>query len=659
MPSASVHTLVHIGAGNGCQLSKLTSNAAPVRTVLIEPLPSHADGLRRNHPNTEVWELAISCQHNNQPATLFEFNMSEASSLQQPSGLLQLYPGIKTVRQHQVQTKTPASMMAELNLPEHEFHLLIVEANGEETAIVRELVQQGLLQQFKQVQLALPTSVLYSRESNVEQLQASHFELVQEITEDPDIHMQCWQFNEFSYQLEQQHKALSAQIQAQEKEITQLTAQLQQEQTKHIASSRHADALKSQLAELKTQHAESSQQLSGLQQSLNEAKALQLQKQKEIAALKASVENSQQAQQSAQNKLTALEQALAEKQALLASSEEKLTKYKSYFQSRKKQHEAAEQKISDLTQQLSHANAQINQLQEQLQKQQQAGSKLSELEQKMEQLFASQAEQLRQNTNALGQHVTKMHASSNRQWQVALAVQHSLSFGEQPLQFSDTSISPELAQHLITLVQNNNYDLIIEFGSGHSTSLLARTLLGKHQRSQSSGRLALQEHNAGTPQTHLAPSEHDLPKRIISFEHNKTYYQQTFQSIKQQGLGEVVELVHAPLVNCTFSPEHLFYDCEANLKQLADLLQNEEKHILVLVDGPSAEPTEHSRTPALPALLNHFARHRLDVVLDDHHRDSEQHSAEQWRSQLAERSLSFKEHTWAGDKSALLLSINS
>lgn len=614
MTSTHIHTLVHIGAGNGSQLLQHQA-MQPARWVLIEPLPTHANSLRQKYPSAEVWELAISCRHNNQPATLTEFNLSEASSLHQPSGLLQLYPGIKAVRQHQVQTQTPATMMATLNLPEGEQHKLVIEANGEETAIVEALTQAGLLQQFKQVQLALPATPLYINEQHTEQLpqllQSCHFELTKENTDDPDIHVQLWQFNQHSYQLEQH--------------LAQLTAQLQQEQTKLAEANRTTDALQAKI-------------------------------QKETAVLKEQCNAAEQAKQAAQEQLNELTQSLTEAQTQLAGSEEELTKYKNYFQNRKKQHEAAEQKIIELTQQLSSANEQITQLTTQLQQQQQAGSKLGELEQKMEQLFADQAEQLRQNTNALGQHVTKMHASSNRQWQAALAVQHSLSFGEQPLQFSDTSISPELAQHLIALVQNNNYDLIIEFGSGHSTSLLARALLSQNKRWQGNGQLALQN---GEPQTQLVPSEHDLPKRVISFEHNKNYHQQTQHSLQQQGLSEVVELVHAPLVNCTFSPEHLFYDCEPKLQQLANLLQNEEKHILVLVDGPSAEPTAHSRTPALPALLNHFARHRLDVVLDDHHRDSEQQSAEQWRTQLAERSLGFKEHIWAGDKSALLFSINS
>ncbi|GGB46273.1 hypothetical protein GCM10011502_19540 [Oceanisphaera marina] len=665
MTSTPVHTLVHIGPGNGSQLPEYEI-MAPARLVLIEPLPTHANSLRRlaaSQLNAQVWEQAISCRHNNQPATFIEFNLSEASSLHQPSGLLQLYPGIKTLRQHQVQTQTPAAMMATLNLPKSETHRLVVEANGEETAIMLELAQLGLLQQFKQVQLALPATPLYINEQPTEQLpqqlQDCHFELMQENTDDPDIHVQLWQFNQHSYQREQQQHKLTATIKEQEQHLAQLTAQLQQEQTRHVAASNNADALTSQVTDLKKRNAESDQKLTTLQQSLGEAEALQAQTQKEAAALKEQCKAAEQAQQAAQDQLNLLQQSLAEAQAQLVSSEDELTKYKNYFQNRKKQHEAAEQQIVELTQQLSSANEQINQLTTQLQQQQQqqAGSKLGELEQKMEQLFADQAEQLRQNTNALGQHVTKMHASSNRQWQATLAVQHSLSFGEQPLQFSDTSISPELAQHLITLVQNNNYDLIIEFGSGHSTSLLARALLSQNKRWQGNGQLAL--HN-GEPQTQLMPSEHDLPKRVISFEHNKTFYQQTKQALQQQGLSQIVELVYAPLVDYSEQgSDYLFYDCKDKIKQLAQILAGREAHILVLVDGPSStQEQESARYPALSHLLKNLAAHKLDIILDDYHRNGEQHIAEQWRSQLKARSLHFNEASLHCEKGALMLEIN-
>lgn len=588
MTSTPLHTLVHIGAGAGNELAEYRQLNCQ-KLVLIEPLPAQAEKLRRltaDMPNTEVWELAVSSQGNNQPATLTEYNLADYSSLHPADNLAILYPGIQATGRHKVATLTPAAVLERLQLPDNEQHKLVVEAPGEEAAVIAALARHKQLHSFSQLQVSLPAQPLFqgsnSPEQLAKQLQQEGFELSGQNNDDPDISIQQWQLN----------------------------------------------PLKPLVDNLGQQVAEQKATISQLQQQLGET-----QKQYQ-----------QQQQQHRQVSET------------LANTEQELGKYKTYFSNRKKQHEAAEQQNSELSKALEEANAQLATLREQLQNQQHSAGKLSELEQKMEQLFASQAEQLRQNTNALGQHVTKMHASSNRQWQAALAVQHSLSFGEQPLQFSDTSISPELAQHLITLVQNNNYDLIIEFGSGHSTSLLARALLSQNKRWQGNGQLALKNNE---PQTQLVPSEHDLPKRVVSFEHNKHYHQQTQQSLQQQGLSEVVELVHAPLVNCTFSPDHLFYDCEIKLKQLAGLLQNEEKHILVLVDGPSAEPIAHSRTPALLALLNHFARHRLDVVLDDHHRDSEQQSAEQWRSQLAERSLGFKEHIWAGDKSALLLSINS
>lgn len=617
MNTPSIHTLVHIGAGNGGQLP-LYEKLNLSRVILIEPLPGQARYLRQstaNMPNTEVWELAISCEHHNQSATLTEYNLAQASSLHDATGLLELYPGIKVVQQHQVATITPAALIERLQLPTEQQHQLVVEANGEETAILHALAEQQLLTLFSNIELTLPNTALYNSIYDPQALQqwlsAHCFERKAENTDDPDTSIYSWQRNPLKLQiteLSQQKSSLKQQL------INSQAASAEQHKVAKAQQAEHKiiqEQLNAKLAEQAT-HIE--QILASSKIELTNAAAAQL------------------------------------------STEEELNKYKTYFANRKQQHEAAELRITELTQALAEATAELTGLREQLQNQQNSHSKLTALEQKMEQLFAKQAEQLVQNTNALGQHVTKMHANSSRQWQATLAVQHSLQHGELPLQFSDTSISPELAQHLITLVQNNNYDLIIEFGSGHSTSLLARALLSQSKRWQGNGQLALQN---GEPQTQLAPSEHDLLKRVISFEHNKSYHQQTQKSLQQQGLSQIVELVHAPLVNCTFSPEHLFYDCEPKLQQLANLLQNEEKHILVLVDGPSAEPTAQSRTPALPALLNHFARHRLDVVLDDHHRDSEQQSAEQWRSQLAERSLGFKEHIWAGDKSALLLSINS
>lgn len=590
MTSTHPHTLVHIGAGNGNQLEDY-QHQPPQRLVLIEPLPALAEALRRltaNMPSTEVWELAISCQANNQPANFTEYNLTDYSSLHPAGdGLSSLYPGIKTVNQHQVATLTPASLLEQLQLPPNEAHKLVVEAHGEEAAIIQELLKQQLLQKFTQVQVSLPASPLYqgawSHAELTEQLKEQGFDLLASNTDDPDITIMQWQRNPMQIKI----RTLSEQL-------AKLEQQLKESQSNCAIQQEKAEQCCAEQERLKTE---------------------------------------------------------------LATTQEELAKYKTYFSNRKKQHEAAEQRVAELTSNLNEANAQLVTLREQLQNQQHSAGKLSELEQKMEQLFAGHSEQLRQSTNALGQHVSKMHAGSNRQWQAALAVQHSLSQGELPLHFGDVSITPELAQQLISLVQRNQYDLIIEFGSGTSTLLLAQTLLGYTRQWQQNGRSI--SHQGKSEHNQVIPSEHDLPKRIISFEHDKTYYHQTLQDIKHQRLHEIVELEHAPLVEYpdTVQPT-LFYDCKARLEQLARLFSGAEKRILVLVDGPSASSGQISRTPALPLLLNYLARHRLDVILDDYHRESEQNSAQQWRQLLTQRSLAFNEQEWSADKSALLISIN-
>lgn len=586
MTSTNLHTLVHIGAGAGNELAEYRQLNCQ-KLVLIEPLPAQAEKLRRltaDMPNTDVWELAVSSQGNNQPAMLTEYNLADYSSLHPADNLAILYPGIQATGRHKVATLTPAAVLERLQLPNNEQHKLVVEAPGEEAAVIAALARHKQLHSFSQLQVSLPVQPLFqgsnSPEQLAKQLQQEGFELSGQNNDDPDISIQQWQLN----------------------------------------------PLKPLVDNLGQQVAEQKATISQLQQQLGE-----VQKQYQ-----------QQQQQHRQVSET------------LANTEQELAKYKTYFSNRKKQHEAAEQQNSELSKALEEANAQLATLREQLQNQQHSAGKLSALEQKMEQLFAGHTEQLRQNTNALGQHVTKMHYSSNRRQQAALAVQHSLSHGELPLQFGDVSITPELAQQLVFLVRSRHYDLIIEFGSGTSTQLLARALPGQAPAWQQNLAIARQDHAQ-----HLAPSEQDLPKRIISFEHNKTYYRQTLQDLNSQGLHKAVELVHAPLVEADGTGTTLFYDCKARLEQLAAVLGGKEKRILVLVDGPSADNGEASRAPALPLVLNHLAAHKLDVVLDDYHREDEQNTAELWRQQLASRSVVFKENHLSYEKAAILFTINS
>ncbi|MBL1377754.1 hypothetical protein [Zobellella iuensis] len=664
MTSNNVHTLVHIGAGS--QLPDY-QHLQPQRLILIEPLPAQAEELCRlaaDMANTEVWELAVSCEGNNQGSRFTEYNLVDYSSLHPAEGLATLYPGIKAIREHQVATLTPASLMEQVQLPDNEQHWLVVEANGEETAIIQALLQQQQLQQFSRVQISLPTHQLYQGAYNPEQLaselRSQSFELVQNNTDDPDISVLVWQLNPLKIkidnlnqcitELEQKLAESQTTCSAQQSRLAEQDNLAKKQQEKLAQAQQQNKNLEEQVNSLTSTHTECTTKIAQQEQQLAESQASNTKLKKQLADALAQQELQAKQRQQYQQELAAV-------QEQLNTSQEDLAKYKNYFANRKQQHEAAEKRIEELNQSLAENTAQLATVREQLQNQQHSASKFNQLEQKMEQLFANQAEQMLQNTNALGQHVTKMQTNSNRQWQATLAVQHSLHHGELPLQYGDASISPELAQQLVSLVQRNNYDLIIEFGSGTSTLLLAQALLSRTRLWQQNTR-AIAHKNKGSNQE--LPSEQDLPKRIISFEHNKQYYRQTQQDIQQQGLSEVVDLVLSPLVDYPDPAQpSLFYDCRTRLEQLATIFSGQEKHILVLVDGPSASHEQVSRYPALPLLLNHLAAHRLDVILDDYHRPDEQNSAEQWRQQLTQRSLDFSEREWAGDKSALFISINA
>lgn len=558
-----LHTLVHIGAGLGGQLSQHQALNAS-RIILIEPLPSQAQYQRNitaDMENVEVWELAVSATHNSQTATLTEYNLAEASGLHPASGLLDLYPGIKIVQQHQVAILTPAALMERLQLPIDQAHQLVIAANGEETAIIEALAEQKLLTLFSHIELTLPATALYNSAYDPQAIQQllcdHHFELQNDNIDISDNRVFSWQLNSLKQQL--------------------------------------------------------------------------------------------------------------------ATAQQEITKYKGYSANHKKQHEAAELRITELTQTLNEKAEQLTSLKQQLAAQQNSQNSFSTLEQKIDKLFSNQAEKLLKSTNALGQHITKMHGDTQRQFQSSLAVHHSLQYGELPLKFGDASISTELAQYLIERIQRNNYDLIIEFGSGTSTLLFAKALLNKTLTKQPSHQqtIAYQQSSEKTQLSeYVKPADADLPKRVLSFEHNKHYYQQTKQQLAQENLEQIVDLQHAPLIDYQVannqdnnseqqSIDVLFYDCNDKFKQLAQLLNGREAHILVLVDGPSADQEQPlARYPALFCVLQHLSTHRLDIVLDDYHREGEQAVAKQWRTQLTDRDLTINEEILGTNNCALLLSIN-
>lgn len=176
-------------------------------------------------------------------------------------------------------------------------------------------------------------------------------------------------------------------------------------------------------------------------------------------------------------------------------------------------------------------------------------------------------------------------------------------------------ISPDFAQLLIHMLTTTAYDLVVEFGSGTSTVLMAACL----QR--------------------LASADESAPRPVqLAFEHLAQYHQQTTAVLRSWALQDCVRLLHAPLrpYRDMDGQDYPFYDCQASLAELARGLPKllSQTRILALVDGPPGGTGSHARYPALPVLMQHFSGAQMTLLLDDHMRTDEREIVQMWCERL-------------------------
>jgi predicted O-methyltransferase YrrM len=154
---------------------------------------------------------------------------------------------------------------------------------------------------------------------------------------------------------------------------------------------------------------------------------------------------------------------------------------------------------------------------------------------------------------------------------------------------------------------------IVELGSGVSTVLLARLLTRRRPRGG---------------------------WRLVAIEHDAAWVQRVSDELDREGVGDRVEVLHAPLVpHAVAAGDLLWYD-EAAVTAGLDTALGGDLIDLLVVDGPPAFAPGFglARYPALPVL-----RHRLvagaTVVLDDVERPGEQEVVRRWEHEFG---LSFQ-----------------
>lgn len=146
-------TILHIGAGL-CRDLPVYLRAEPTAIVLVEPDPDRLADLEADiaaHPVVRVIPAAISRKSGK--ADLRQFNLSDMNSLTDPTGVLDIYPGLRQTGTIGVETLTPADLLERIEIDPERDNWLIVEAAGQEAVILRDLLGTGALEQFRNIVL--------------------------------------------------------------------------------------------------------------------------------------------------------------------------------------------------------------------------------------------------------------------------------------------------------------------------------------------------------------------------------------------------------------------------------------------------------------------------------------------------------------------------
>ena len=200
-------------------------------------------------------------------------------------------------------------------------------------------------------------------------------------------------------------------------------------------------------------------------------------------------------------------------------------------------------------------------------------------------------------------------------------------------------ISPDFAFYLIDIIRTNDYDLIIEFGSGTSTVLIAQIL--KQIESKRADR---------------------QPTRQIAFEHLEEYRLKTSSLLKTAHVSnERVSLYPAPLVPYKDSTgEYSYYKCSDVLAALSNTVKESSGpfKVFVLVDGPPGVTCKNARYPALTHVMRHFQHANIDILLDDYDRPDEKETVNLWNAYLDNAQIPHQQMDLRFEKGAYLLQIN-
>jgi uncharacterized coiled-coil DUF342 family protein len=340
---------------------------------------------------------------------------------------------------------------------------------------------------------------------------------------------------------------------------------------------------------------------------------------------------------------------IKELEAKLATSEEKQKETYGWFVSRKQQADSLTKQVEALKRE--------NEL---LVSKNDTAAAISALESRVSSILQKQSDDNIEIANALGKHVTKCSLEQKSSVSSLFELRRLPAFANLPLSYSaHTMDTPNLAE-LSSLISLNNFDVIVEFGSGLST-IVAASITAEKLKAKISG-VQLSVSKAG--EEHFAEnSANALPNYVISFEQEAKYLNDTKKLLNASGLSEYVDLYHAPLIQSLYSMDGdkgVFYDCTEKLLELKRVFNNRNAKVLIIVDGPSTKSDKASSAyAALPTILDFLSQCDITMFANNANEYEEFNLIKSWENEINRRQLSMKSQHIETPKGAVILRIHS
>lgn len=406
------------------------------------------------------------------------------------------------------------------------------------------------------------------------------------------------------------------------------------EQEARRSAIRGQEALQAQLQQAQHENAELLEKQELQTQALQ---ALEADLTKVTQAHAAESKARQTAEEALQEQLS-LSKAVAEKQ-----SQEQDQQLEQLGKARDEQAKLAQERqaqIEQLTQAKVAAEKQAQELQLQIQKyQEQLRAEVEQKSADMQTLFKNQADELVRVRKSLDASLKKEIVNATRQIQAFTGLENYWRTGNLPTANTEGhawSVSPDFSLYVVTLLEKNDYDMVIEFGSGVSTVVIAKALA------------KIEPKRAGK-----------FPVVFVSFDHLEKYYQQTLSMLRQAALASYVQLHHAPLEDWQAENGEIYhyYSCQNIFAALTQQWLPAGLRVLVVVDGPPGATGPHARYPAAPLVLQYFAGANIDFLLDDYVRKDEREIALLWQDYFSHAGMQVQVEERKLEKDACLIKI--